>query len=402
MKIVLSPVKVLENIYWVGVVDWNVRHFHGFAYSTQRGTTYNAYLIIDKKVALVDTVEHPFAEEMIDRIREVIDPSKIDYIIANHVESDHSGSIKEIMKYAPKATVMGTAKCKAGLEKHYFCNWKFQTVKTGDTLSLGDRTLTFIEASMLHWPDSMFTYIENDALLLSNDGFGQHLASSKRFDDEVDQSVLMWEAAKYYANILWLYSPVVLRKLEEVKKLGLKIDMIAPSHGMIWRKDPMKIVKAYQRWASGKAEKKVLIVYDTMWKSTEKMAKAMLEGIKSEGVKVTLYRLPVSDEGDIIGELLNTKGLLVGSATINNGVLPTVAPFLREMEGLRPKNKIAAAFGSYGWGGGATTAIEKSLKSAGMELVAPAITVTWVPDTTELEKCYDYGREFAKKIKAAE
>jgi anaerobic nitric oxide reductase flavorubredoxin len=402
VKIVLSPVKVLENIYWVGVVDWNVRHFHGFAYSTQRGTTYNAYLIIDKKVALVDTVEHPFAEEMIERIREVIDPSKIDYIIANHVESDHSGSIKEILKYAPNATLVGTANCKAGLEKHYFGNWKFQTVKTGDTLSLGDRTLTFLEAPMLHWPDSMFTYIEKDALLLPNDGFGQHLASSKRFDDEVDQSILMWEAAKYYANILWLYSSVVLRKLEEVKKLGLKIDMIAPSHGLIWRKDPMKIVKAYQRWASGEADKKVMIVYDTMWKSTEKMAKAMLEGIKSEGVEATLYRLPVSDEGDIIGELLNTKGLLVGSATINNGVLQTVAPFLREMEGLRPKNKIAAAFGSYGWGGGATAAIEKSLKSAGMELVAPAITVNWVPDAAELQKCYEYGREFAKKVKAAE
>jgi len=400
VKIVLSPVKVLENIYWVGAVDWNIRHFHGFAYSTHRGTTYNAYLIIDKKVALVDTVEHPFAEEMVERIKEVIDPSKIDYIIANHVESDHSGSIKEILKHAPNATVVGTANCKAGLEKHYFCNWKFQTVKTGDTLSLGERTLTFLEAPMLHWPDTMFTYIEKDALLLSNDGFGQHLASSKRFDDEVDQSVLMWEAAKYYANILWLYSSVVLRKLEEVKKLGLKINMIAPSHGMIWRKDPMKIVRAYQRWASGEADKKVMIVYDTMWKSTEKMAKAMLEGISSEGIEATLYRLPVSDEGDIIGELLNAKGLLVGSATINNGVLPTVAPFLREMEGLRPKNKIAAAFGSYGWGGGATTAIEKSLKSAGMELIAPAITVNWVPDAAELKKCYAYGQEFAKKIKA--
>jgi len=398
----LPPVKVLENIYWVGVVDWNIRHFHGFTYSTQRGTTYNAYLIVDKKVALVDTVQHPFSDEMIERIKEIIDPSEIDYIIANHVESDHSGSIKEIMKLAPNATVVGTAKCKAGLEKHYFGNWKFQTVKTGDILSLGERTLTFLEAPMLHWPDTMFTYIEKDALLLSNDGFGQHLASSKRFDDEVDQNVLMWEAAKYYANILWLYSSVVLRKIEEVQKLGLKIEMIAPSHGVIWRKDPMKIVSAYLKWAKGEADKKVIIVYDTMWESTEKMAKAMLEGIRSEGVEVKLYRLPCSDEGDIIGELLETKGLLVGSATINNGVLPSVAPFLREMEGLRPKNKLAAAFGSYGWGGGATVTIEKTLKSAGMELVAPAITVKWVPDKDELQKCYEYGQEFAKKIKAAE
>lgn len=397
----MRSVKVLEKIYWVGAVDWNVRHFHGFSYSTHRGTTYNAYLIIDKKVALVDTVAHPFSEEMIEKIKERIDPSKIDYIIANHVESDHSGSIKEILKLAPNATIVGTENCKSGLEKHYFGNWKFQTVKTGDTLNLGERTLTFLEAKMLHWPDSMFTYIEKDALLLSNDGFGQHLASSKRFDDEVNQDILMWEASKYYANILWLYSSLVLKKIEEVQKLGLKIDMIAPSHGMIWRKDPMKIVSAYLKWAKGEASKKVIIVYDTMWKSTEKMAKAILDGIVSEGVEATLYRLPCSDNGDIIGELLDTKGILVGSSTINNGVLATVSPFLREMEGLRPKSKIAGVFGSYGWGGGATAAIEKSLKLAGMELVDSALTAKWVPNKEEMQKCYEYGQEFAKKIKAS-
>jgi len=396
----LPPIKVLENIFWVGVVDWNKRHFHGFTYSTQRGTTYNAYLIIDRKIALVDTVPYPFASEMIEKIKAIIAPSKIDYIITNHVESDHSGSIKEILKLAPNATIVGTANCKAGLEKHYFGNWKFQTVKTGDTLNLGERTLSFLETPMLHWPDSMFTYIEKDALLLPNDGFGQHFASSKRFDDEVDPNVLMEEAAKYYANILWPYSTLVTKKIEEVQKLGLKIDMIAPSHGIIWRKDPIKIVEAYLKWAKGEAEKKVLIVYDTMWESTEKMAKAMVEGISGEGIEVMLYRLPVSDSGDIIAALLETKGILVGSATINNGILPTVAPFLREMEGLRPRNKLAAAFGSYGWGGGATAAIEKALKSAGMELVAPAMTVKWVPNKTELQKCYEYGQEFAKKIKA--
>ena len=397
----MAPVKVLENIFWVGAVDWNKRHFHGFSYSTQRGTSYNAYLIIDKKIALVDTVDHAFSEEMIEKIKEIIDPSKIDYLIANHVESDHSGAIREILKLAPNATVVGTENCKAGLEKHYFGNWKFQTVKTGDTLNLGERTLTFLEAKMLHWPDSMFTYIEKDALLLSNDGFGQHLASSKRFDDEVNQDILMWEAGKYYANILWLYSALVVKKIEEVQKLGLKIDMIAPSHGIIWRKDPMKIVTAYLKWAKGEASKKVIIVYDTMWASTEKMAKAMLDGIVSEGLEATLYRLPVSDNGDIIGELLDTKGILVGSSTINNGVLPTVSPFLREMEGLRPKNKLAAVFGSYGWGGGATAAIEKSLQLGGMDLVMPAITVKWVPTKKELEKCYEFGQEFAKKVKAS-
>ena len=397
----MAPVKVLENIFWVGAVDWNKRHFHGFSYSTHRGTSYNAYLIIDKKVALVDTVDHAFSKEMIEKIKEIIDPSKIDYLIANHVESDHSGSIKEILKLAPNATIVGTENCKAGLEKHYFGNWKFQTVKTGDTLNLGERTLTFLEAKMLHWPDTMFTYIANDALLLSNDGFGQHLASSKRFDDEVDQDILMWEAGKYYANILWLYSALVVKKIEEVQKLGLKIDMIAPSHGVIWRKDPMKIVTSYLKWAKGEASKKIIIVYDTMWASTEKMAKAMLDGIASEGLEVTLYRLPFSDNGDIIGELLDTKGILVGSSTINNGVLPTVSPFLREMEGLRPKNKLAAVFGSYGWGGGATSAIEKSLKLGGMDLVMPPITVKWVPNKEELQKCFEFGQEFAKKVKAS-
>lgn len=395
----MPPVKVLENIYWVGAVDWNLRHFHGFTYSTQRGTTYNSYLIIDKKVALVDSVHNPFKEEMLERIKEIINPSKIDYVIANHVETDHSGSIAEILKHAPNATIVGTAKCQEGLQKHYFGNWKFQVVKTGDKISLGKRTLTFVEAPMLHWPDTMFTYVPEDKLLMSNDAFGQHLATSKRFDDEVNPNILMWEAAKYYANILWPFSLLVTRKIEEIQKLGMTCCMIAPSHGIIWRGDPMKIVKAYLSWAKGEAKKKILIVYDTMWYSTEKMAKAMLEGISSEGIPAKLFRLPVSDLGDIIGELLTAKGLLAGSATINGGILPTLAPFLDEMKGLRPRNKVAAAFGSYGWGGGATKTIEEALKKAGMEMAAPAITVKWVPTKDELNKCYEYGKEFAKKIK---
>jgi anaerobic nitric oxide reductase flavorubredoxin len=397
----LSPAKLLKDIYWVGAVDWNIRHFHGFTYSTQRGTSYNAYLIVDKKVALVDTVHKPFKEEMIKRVREVIDPSNIDYVITNHVEADHSGSIVEILKHAPNAIVVGTAKCKEGLQKHYFGNWNFKVVKTGDKITLGDRTLSFIEAPMLHWPDTMFTYVEKDSLLMPNDAFGQHLAASKRFDDEVDPNILMWEAAKYYANILWPFSLLVIRKIEQIQKMGLKVNMIAPSHGIIWRGDPMKIVKAYLSWAKGEAEKKILIVYDTMWYSTEKMAKAILEGINSEGIPARLFRLPLSDLGDIIGELLTAKGLLVGSSTINGGILPTLAPFLDEMKGLRPRNKVAAAFGSYGWGGGATKTIEETLKKAGMELAAPAITEKWVPTKDELKKCYIYGKEFAKKIKIA-
>jgi len=398
----MPPIKVLENIFWVGVVDWNIRHFHGFAYSTHRGTTYNAYLIVDEKTVLIDTVNRLFAEEMIERIREIVDPSKIDYVVANHVEKDHSGTISEILKLAPQATVLGTARCKEGLQKHYFGNWNFQVVKTGDEISLGERSLKFIEAPMLHWPDSMFTYIEKDALLLPNDGFGQHLATSKRFDDEVDERVLMDEAAKYYANILWPFSQLVIRKIEEILKEGLKISMIAPSHGVIWRGNPTKIIEAYLSWAKGEARRKILVVYDTMWGSTEKMAKAIIEGIRSEGVETLLFRIPISDRGDIFKELLEAKGILIGSSTINNGVLPEVAPFLEEIQGLRPRNKMAATFGSYGWGGGAVKTIEEKLEKAGMEIVAPALTVKWVPDKNEMQKCFDFGKEFAKKVATSE
>jgi len=394
----MPPVEVSENVFWVGAVDWNVRNFHGFTYSTHRGTTYNAYLIVDEKTALIDSVYGPFASEMIERIKAVVGPSKIDYIVANHVETDHSGAISEILKLAPKAKLLGTARCKEGLQKHYFGNWGFQVVKTGDEVKLGKRTLRFIEAPMLHWPDSMFTYVEKDVLLLPNDAFGQHLATSKRFDDEVDEKILMDEAAKYYANILWPFNQLILRKIDEIQKMGLKINMIAPSHGIIWRSNPGKIVEAYVRWSKGEAKRRILVVYDTMWNSTEKMAKAMIEGISSEGVETTLFRLPFSDRGGILKELLDAKGILIGSSTINNGVLPTVAPFLEELQGLRPKIKVAAAFGSYGWGGGAVKTIEEKLKNVGIEIVAPALTFKWVPDANEIQKCFEFGKEFAKKV----
>lgn len=347
----MSLITVLENVFWVGAIDWNIRHFHGFTYSTHRGTTYNAYLIVDEKPALVDSVYEPFTGEMIKRITTIIDPSRIEYVIVNHIETDHSGALSEVLKLAPNAKIVGTARCKAGLQKHYFTNWDFQIVKTGDKISLGKKILRFIEAPMLHWPDSMFTYIENDGLLLPNDAFGQHWATSQRFDDEVDKGILMDEAAKYYANILWPFSRLVIKKIEEVQKAGLKIDIIAPSHGIIWRSDPAKIIQAYLKWAKGKAKKKVLVVYDTMWGSTEKMAKAIAEGVSHEGVETIVFRLPFSDRGDILKELLEAKGIIIGSSTINNRILPTLAPFLEELKGLRPRKKIVSAFGSYGWGG---------------------------------------------------
>ena len=394
----MSSVKVLDDIYWVGAVDWDVRTFHGFTYSTHRGTTYNSYLIVDDKIALVDSVYAPFAAEMMARIREVVPPEKIDYVIANHVETDHSGSIAEVLKHAPKAKVVGTARCKQGLSKHYFGDWDFQVVKTGDEIELGKRKLKFIEAPMLHWPDSMFTYIEKDALLMPNDAFGQHIATSKRFNDEIDENSLMVEAGKYYANILWPLSSLVIKKIEEVQKQEIKISMIAPSHGVIWRSTPMKIVEAYLRWAKGESEKRVLVVYDTMWGSTEKMARAIVDGISSANVEAKVYRIPSSDRGDIIGDLLEAKGILVGSSTINNGMLPTLAPLLEDLKGLRPRGKIAAAFGSYGWAGGSIKVIEESLRQAGMEIASPSMSVNWVPNKEEIQKCYEFGKSFAAKI----
>jgi flavorubredoxin len=395
---ILTKVEIMKDIYWVGAVDWNARHFHGYTYTTHRGTTYNSYLIMDEKLTLVDTVYAPFAGEMIDRIREVVDPSRIEYIIANHVEPDHSSSIAEILKLAPNAKLYGTARCKQGLQKYYNGNWDFTVVKTGDEISLGKRKLRFIEAPMLHWPDSMFTYSESDELLMPNDAFGQHIASSFRYEDEVNEFELMEEAAKYYANILQPLSGLVTKKIEEIVKMGLKIRMIAPSHGVIWRKDPMKIVNAYMGWAKAESKKKVLIVYDTMWLSTEKMAKAILEGIRGEGVEAKLYRLPDSDESDIFGELLVSKGLLLGSSTINNGVLPTLGAFLVDAKGLKPKGKVAGVFGSYGWAGGATKVLEDTLKEAGMEVVMPPLTINWAPTAEELQKCSEFGRDFARKL----
>ena len=398
----MCAVELVKNIHWVGAVDWNIRSFHGFTYSTHRGTTYNSYLIMDDKIALVDTVFGPFTNEMLDRIAEVANPAKIDYVIANHVETDHSGAISEIMKIAPNATVIGTARCREGLQKHYFGNWNFRVVKTGDEISLGSKTLKFIEAPMLHWPDSMFTYVVEDSLLLPNDAFGQHLASSRRFNDEVDQAILMEEAAKYYANILWPLSAMVTRKIEELSKTGLPIRMIAPSHGVIWRNNPSQIVESYLKWARGEARKRVLVVYDTMWGSTEKMAKMIMKGISSEGVETSLFRLPYSDRGDIFKDLLDAKCLVIGSSTINNNILPTMSPFLDELVGLRPVNKIAAAFGSFGWGGGAVKTIEDSIVKAGMKNLVPSLAVKWAPDTLELQRCFEFGREIAQKTQSNE
>ncbi len=395
----MAGIEVKKDIFWVGAIDWNVRNFHGHTYTTKRGTTYNAYLILDDKVALIDTVYGPYAAEMIDRIKQIIPPEKIDYIIANHVETDHSGALPALMKLCPKAKVFGTAKCKEGLYRHYYQNWDFQVVKTGDKLSLGKKTLTFLEAPMLHWPDSMFTYLIEEELLMPNDAFGQHYATSERFDDQVDACSLMDEAAKYYANILWPLSSIVAKKIEEVQKLNIPIKMIAPSHGIIWRKDPMKIINSYIGWAKNEAKPKVVIVYETMWGATEKMARRIADGIIDSGIEVKLFDIASSDRTEVVNEMLDAKGYLIGSSTHDNDMLINIAGFLEFLRGLRPKNRVASAFGSYGWAGGAVKEIEGVIKDAGIEIALPGLAFQYVPDENEIKRCYEYGRDFAGRIK---
>ena len=312
-----------EGVNWVGVVDWNIRDFHG--YITRRGSTYNAYLISDEKIALIDTVKSNFSNELIEHISELTSLEKIDYIIVNHVEMDHSSSLPMIAKLAKNAKILASQRGKDALIEHYGADFNVvETVKSGDELKLGKRTLRFIEAPMLHWPDSMFTYIVEDKILMPNDAFGQHFASSGRFDDEVDECALMEEAITYYANILMPFAPLITRKIQEVVQMGIPIEMIAPSHGIIWRKDPSKIINAYLNWSSGAAKQKAVVVFDTMWGSTDKMARAIADGITSGGVEVKLLKLRATDNTDVVTEILDAKAVVVGSPTLNNQMFPTV------------------------------------------------------------------------------
>ncbi len=394
-------VELKEGVYWVGVVDWNIKHFHGHEYSTHRGTTYNAYLIVDEKTALVDTVWGPYASELIDNIEEITDIRNIDYVVANHAEVDHSGALTELMKFIPDATVVVSEKGRESVYKHHHRLWNFKVVGTGDTISLGENSLAFVSAPMLHWPDSMFTYLTGKNILMPNDAFGQHYASSGRFNDEADQIEVYQEAIKYYANILTPFSDLVIRKIDELRGLNLPVDMIAPSHGVIWRKDPMQIVEKYYEWASGKNDGSVLVIYDTMWNATEKMAKAISEGLEKEGVKFKLFNMAVSDRNDVLTEVLKAKGILIGSPTLNNGLLPTIQPILEDLKGLKFKNKVGAAFGSYGWSGENIKCIEQSFEKARIPIIQEGLKIKWQPTKEELDRCVGFGRNFAKSLRSS-
>lgn len=393
---VLKPLEISDNVFWVGAIDWEERDFHDF--EIVRGATYNAYLIIDEKITLIDTVKDGFLPEMLERMSGLADLRDIDYIIANHVELDHSGSLEKVKHVARNAEIICTKKGKEGLCRYYNCSdWKFNVVKTGDVLKTGRKTLTFLEMAMLHWPDSMATYVNEDKLLLSNDAFGQHVASSERYDIElgIDES-LKW-AKLYYANILLPLSKLVKRKLEEVKSLGIEIKTIAPSHGIIW-KNPSKIIEAYSNWAEQISEDKLVIVYDTMWKSTSRLAQAIAEGAKDK-VDVRLFRLRKDSNAEIMTEILDSKAVAIGSPTMHNRVFPPVSAFLTLMRGLKPQNKIGLAFGSYGWGGGAVKDINKVFEELKFQTLEP-FSVKYRPDKAELEKAYDLGSEIADMIKS--
>jgi len=380
----MKPVQVKKDIYWVGGIDWDLRNFHG--YLTQRGSTYNSYLIRDEKTVLVDTVKHYMFDEMLERIKAVADPSSIDYVVTNHVEMDHSGSLPKIMRICPKATVLTSPNGEKGLKKHYDAAWPIRTVSSGDSVNIGGRNLKFVLTQMVHWPDSMATYIPEDRLLLPNDAFGQHIASTERFDDELGWEIVKEEAAKYYANIVLPYGQQVKKALEAVS--GLDIDMIAPSHGVIWRRRLAEIIELYKGWADNRSEKKAVVVYDSMWGSTEKMAKAIEEALEEEGVSSRLADLKTTHISDVMTRLLDSVYLFVGSPTLNNGMMPTVAAFLTYMKGLAPKNRKGLAFGSYGWGGQSIPQIEEVLKQAGFE-TGESIKVQYIPreeDIADIKK----------------
>jgi flavorubredoxin len=394
----MQPFEIKKDIYWVGAIDWNIRDFHG--YSTPKGTTYNAYLVMDEKVTLFDTVKEPFSGSLIHNIRKVVDPAKIDYIVINHVEMDHSGALPDVIdRIQPEKVICSPMGKKALIEHYHREDWSYEVVETGQTISIGKRTLQFIETRMLHWPDSMLTYLKEDRVLMSSDGFGQHWATSERFDDEVNIEELLAHSAKYYANILLLFSPLVQKVLASVKSLGLEIDMIAPDHGLIWRSHAGKIVEAYDRWSRQENKEKALIIYDTMWQSTEKMAMAIADGLLKEGVDFKLFNLKLNHRSDVMAEVLDARALIFGSSTLNNGIMPTMADLLCYMKGLRPVNKIGAAFGSYGWSGEAVKVLTEALEDMKIKVVNDGMKVKFVPTHDDLKRCLEMGREIGRAMK---
>ena len=384
----------------MGKVDWELLKFHGDDYSTHKGSTYNSYLIEEEKTVLIDTVWMPFADEFVANLQKEIDLNKIDYIIVNHGEVDHSGSLPAIMKLIPDKPIYCTANAVKSLKGQYHQDWDFHVVKTGDKLDVGNgKELIFVEMSMLHWPDSMATYLTQDNILFSNDAFGQHYATEKLFNDLVDQCELYNECIKYYANILTPFSSILKKKLAEVLSFGLQIDVIATSHGVIWRDNPVQIVEKYAKWADDYQENQISVIYDTMWNGTKELAERIAEGIglADKDVTVKLFNLAKNDDNDVITEVFKSKTVVVGSPTVGNSVLHSVAGFMHLMKGLKFKNKKAAAFGCYGWSGEGTKVITESMKNAGFELIdEEGLRNQWNPSESVKEEAVRFGMKVAK------
>jgi anaerobic nitric oxide reductase flavorubredoxin len=392
--------KMTNKVTWVGKIDWELRRFHGDEYSTDRGSSYNSYLVRDKKTVLIDTVWKPFAEEFVENLKKEIDLNEIDYIIAQHGEIDHSGALPLLMKEIPNTPIYCTANGAKILKGHYHEDWNFVEVKTGDTLDIGESTLTFVEARMLHWPDSMMTYMSGENILFSNDAFGQHYASDLIYNDLVDQGELYQEAIKYYANILTPFSVLVTNKIKEVLSFELPLNMIATSHGIIWRDNPAQIVEKYMEWADSYQEDQITLVYDTMWNGTRRMAEEIAEGIRSvcPDTTVKLFNAAHTDKNDVITELFKSKAMLFGSSTVNKGIMHATGGMLEMIKGIGFKSKKGAAFGSYGWSGESVKILEEKLKDAKIELVQEGIKVLWNPDEEAKKQCREFGKQFAKKL----
>jgi anaerobic nitric oxide reductase flavorubredoxin len=389
-----------SGVYWVGATDWIVRYFHGYELSTHRGSTYNSYLIKDEKTVLIDTVWKPLTERFMENLREVVDPSTIDYVVVNHAEPDHSGALPTIMEYCPNATVVVSKNGLESTKKHYHKEWNFKVVTTGEKINIGENDLVFIEANMLHWPDSMFTYLTGKNILFSNDAFGMHYASSGLFNDEVDEAEVYQESLKYYANILTPFSKLVAKKIEQVKGLNLPVDIIAPSHGVIWRDNPMQIIERYYEWAKGVNEKSVVILYNSMWGATHKMADFIASGIEQAGLSYKIFNAGTADRNDVLAEIFKAKGILLGSSTVNNGILTSLAPYIEDLMGLKFINKVGASFGSYGWSGESPKILSEHLEKAKIKVLQDGLKLKYMPTEEELEKCVEFGKSFAEKLMA--
>jgi len=398
MQTSFGAVRVSEHVYWVGAVDWEIRDFHGYA--TNRGTTYNAYLVMAEQVTLIDTVKAPFRDELLSRVASVVAPSDISVIVSNHAEMDHTGSLPDVIDIVRPDRVVASKMGVKALEQHFHGRFEVTAVEDGGELSLGDLTLSFLETRMLHWPDSMFSYLKEDEVLFSQDAFGMHLASTERFDDELDEALLYEEAEKYYANILMPYSPVVAGLLARFEKLALPVKLVVPDHGPIWRTRFPMILEAYAKWAAQKPTLKAVVVYDTMWGSTGKMARAIADGLAAGGAKPKLVPLQGSHRSDVAAELIEAGALLVGTPTINNNYFPSLGDVFSYLKGLRPRNLVGAAFGSYGWSGEGVAQVNDVLRDMKVELVSDGVSVRFVPDEEALEECRGLGRAVAERLKA--